>query len=80
MIGIVEHDHCDALMFHAQISLSEGWRKTWGRCNVFLPQRQEIFQQNFFVVPVGIKVYDRCGVAHAGDGGGVELLVLKKVY
>ena len=42
-------------------------------------QRKEIFQENFLVVAVGIKVYDSRGVAHPGDGGRVELLVLKQV-
>ena len=31
------------------------------------------------MVAVGIKVYDSRGVAHPGDGGRVELLVLKQV-
>ena len=62
-----------------QTSLSEGGGKTWGGCNVFLGQRKKIFQQNLLVVAVGIKVYDSRGVAHAGDGGRVELLVLQQI-
>ena len=66
-------------MFPTQISLPEGCRLTRAWSNVFLGQRQEIFQQNFLVVPVSIEVYNSRGVAHPGDGGHVELLVLKHV-
>ena len=42
-------------------------------------QRKEIFQENFLVVAVSIEVDDGRGVADPGDGGHVELLVLKHV-
>ena len=66
-------------MFPTQISLPEGCWQTLARSSVFLAQRQEIFQQNFLVVPVSIEVDNSRGVAHPGDGGRVELLVLQQI-
>ena len=67
-------DHCDA-----EISLSEGSMMTRGRSGVFLAQRKEIFQENFFMIAIGIEVHDCRGVAHPCDSGRVVLLVLKYI-
>ena len=49
-----------------------------GRWHVFVRKRKKISKHDLLVVPVGIETHYRGGGTEAGDGGCVELAVLRR--